>query len=66
MTAASDFITRSWCRFVAATTREDGQAVTEYAVVLVLIAAVAAALTTVGSGIPSQIVQKITDTLKSI
>jgi hypothetical protein len=60
----SDVIIRAWCRLVAATAREEGQAVTEYAVALVLIVAIAAAIATTGVG--SSIVTKVTDQLGKI
>lgn len=62
----SDFITRNWCKLVAAVTREDGQAVTEYAVVLVMVAAVATLLLASGTGIPSLLVTKITGAISGI
>jgi Flp pilus assembly pilin Flp len=53
----NDVIVRTWCRVVAATTREEGQAVTEYAVVLVLLALVVAAMTSTSLG--TTIVDKV-------
>jgi hypothetical protein len=61
----NDVVARAWCRLVAASVREDGQAVTEYAVVLVLIAAIATALAG-GTGIAGTVVGKITNTLSGI
>jgi hypothetical protein len=61
----SEFVTRTWCRLILAATREEGQAVTEYAVVLVLVAAVATALAG-GTGIAGTIVGKITNELSKI
>ena len=61
----SDLVTRTWCRLILAATSEDGQAVTEYAVVLVLVAAVATVLAG-GTGIAGTIVGKITSQLSKI
>jgi hypothetical protein len=62
----SDFIVRAWSRIVTAATREDGQAVTEYAVVLVVIAAISTLLLASGTGIPSMLVTKISTAIGGI
>jgi hypothetical protein len=62
MAAVNNFI----ARLVAASVREEGQAVTEYAVVLVLIAGISALLLATGTGVASTIVGKITGTLAGI
>lgn len=53
----SDLFTGLWVRVSNALYREQGQAVTEYAIVLALVALIAAAL--VGSGIGTDIVNKV-------
>ncbi len=53
----SNLMLRAYARLTTALSREDGQAVTEYAVVLVLIVAIMAALTS--TGIAGSIVSKI-------
>jgi hypothetical protein len=60
----TDFIARAYCRLVLAATREEGQAVTEYAVVLVIVALVATAAAATGIG--GTILAKITDELAKI
>jgi Flp pilus assembly pilin Flp len=57
----SDLMNRLYARLACVMTREDGQAVTEYAVVLVIVALIATALA--GSGIGTTIVGKITSQL---
>jgi Flp pilus assembly pilin Flp len=52
---------RLYARLACAMTREEGQAVTEYAVVLVIVALIATALA--GSNVGSTIVGKITTQL---
>jgi hypothetical protein len=54
---------RAWLRLLTAAQRESGQAVTEYALVLVLIAGIAVAL--VQTGVAATIVGKITDAIGS-
>jgi Flp pilus assembly pilin Flp len=53
----SDLFTRTWIRVSTLLDREEGQAVTEYAVVLVIIAAIATALvaTNLGTTIVTQV-----------
>ena len=60
----SDLMLRAYARFTMALSREDGQAVTEYAVVLVLVAAVSALL--LSTNIAGTIVAKITTELAKI
>ena len=60
----SDLMLRAYGRLITALSREDGQAVTEYAVVLVLIAAISAVL--LKAGIDTTLVKKITDQLAAI
>jgi hypothetical protein len=60
----SDLINRLYARLACAMAREDGQAVTEYAVVLVVIAAVAGLL--VQQGVAATITGKITTQLGKI
>lgn len=60
----SDLMLRAYARLTTTLSREDGQAVTEYAVVLVLVAAVATLL--MGSNIASTLVTKITTSINSI
>lgn len=57
----SDLFRGLWVRVSNALYREQGQAVTEYAIVLALVALIAAAL--VGSGIGTDIVQKVKDAI---
>jgi len=57
----SDFFTKAWIRVSTQLAREDGQAVTEYAIVLVLIAAIGFALTQ--TTIAADIVGKITSAI---
>jgi Flp pilus assembly pilin Flp len=59
----STLIGRAWLRLLSATERESGQAVTEYALVLVLIAGIAVAL--LQTGVAATIVKKITDAIGS-
>jgi hypothetical protein len=54
-------ISRTYCRLLLATAREEGQAVTEYAVVLVIVALIATAAAATGIG--GTIVTKIVDEL---
>jgi hypothetical protein len=60
----SDLTTRLWVRLSTALTREEGQAVTEYAVVLVIVVAIATALA--ASGVGATIVGKITTQLAKV
>jgi Flp pilus assembly pilin Flp len=60
----SDLMMRAYARLYATLSREDGQAVTEYAVVLVLVAAVAALL--MSTDIAGTLVTKITTQINSI
>lgn len=53
----SDLFTGLWVRVATLLHREDGQAVTEYAIALAMVALIAAAL--VGSGIGTDIVNKV-------
>ena len=53
----SDLMLRAYARLTMALSREDGQAVTEYAVVLVLIAAISVLL--LNAGIGTALVTKI-------
>jgi hypothetical protein len=59
-----DLFTGLWVRVSNALYREQGQAVTEYAIVLVVIAGIATAL--YATGVATTIVTKITDSLKKI
>jgi Flp pilus assembly pilin Flp len=61
-----DLLNRGWVRLSTALMREDGQAVTEYAVVLVIVALIAAALAAPGVDIGGTIVGKITAQLSKI
>lgn len=60
----SDLFTRLWVRVSNALYREEGQAVTEYAVVLVLIAGLIAAAQVAGVG--DKVVAKVTAALAKI
>jgi hypothetical protein len=60
----SDLFARAWIRAVVALRRDEGQAVTEYAVVLALVAAIAAAITATGLG--AAIVNGVTTELGKI
>jgi hypothetical protein len=60
----SDLMLRAYARLTMALSREDGQAVTEYAVVLVLVAAVSGLL--LSTHVASAIVTKITTQLAAI
>ncbi len=57
----SDLFTRIWVRVGNALYREEGQALTEYAVVIVLIAAIAGM--TAFTGIRTTIIEKISNAL---
>lgn len=60
----SDLLNQIWVRVSNALYREQGQAMTEYAVVLVLLALIAGAIA--ASGIGTSIIGKITSKLSAI
>jgi hypothetical protein len=60
----SDLFRGLWVRMSNALYREDGQAVTEYAIVLVVIAGIATAL--YATGVATTIVGKITGSIAKI